>query len=589
MKLRAPGDEANDDDWTTDDQYNNPDYGDDFWNNAGLWETEAPSEASSNFSSPVPTTLQESAPTQTNSTTRAHPRVGFAGRPETSSSTSSSPFPPDLLSSRMGSSGQTNETFTTETATPIVQPVIGFPRIERELFPKPVQLKAHSSISLQENQQAVFTETTNIVTTCLKKSYSDHLQAYKMTVEYSDGPDVSYAGVVITEVTINIVISVKTETIEDLKLLTHDSASNIVHECFDGPPMYQLLGALRRDGVQVNEIVFVDKPFRSPIFGSSDASRIISNGDTSSSETKSKNNQGALIATLTIGMFVVGSVMYAYRKGKLSNLPIKVDKLRSLSAPIRKRFNGQKLRSLSESMRVKLSQSFTSSDQGSRGSSDQDGSNQSGTRARTWSGSFRRYPTGGVRPAALQKKPAFSKDFLKSPRSDDQSYTVSVGGDYDVPYEYDFQATPMSQMYGGRQKMLSTPGRSPESPGEEFSMPEDYNTVAEDASLYSRNPSVMGGAHRPQRHLGGRPMAIPGREQPRKANPFLSPTMSAPSSSDDMMSPKDQPYLDEWSMNSFTTSSPNATEATNPSPPYRHWNEKPRGSPGSKLAMPKLS
>lgn len=607
-KLKAPGtDTYDDDDWMNGDQYDDSIYEDDYWNTDDFWATAAPSPATTSL---TPETRVKQSTKQATSTGRAHPRVGFVGSSTTQSPTLSPSSTAELFSSRMDFQGNhdsvitteatsENELFQTESGTMVTQveeastqtelPMLSAPRVERELFPQPVQLKAHSSIHLQQHDPEFFAETTNLLTPCLKRAYTDHLQAYKLTVEYSDGPDASYAGVIITHMNIRVIISVVTDTIDALKLLTHDSASKVVHECFDGPLMYQYLGALRRQGVEINEIEFQDRPFRSPLFGNTEPSKVVSNGGNSSSMEEPKESRSGLIATFVVGLVVVGAVLFAHRRGKIPTIQFPSDRLGRFHSTMRAKFGNKKMGQLSQSIREKLVMSFSSSDESSRTSGDEmgSGSNQTSTRVRTWSGSFRRHPPGGVKPAALQKKPAFSKDFLKSPRSDDHSF--SVGDDYNVPDEYDFQATPMSEMYGGRNIKAA---KEPISPGDEFSMPDDYNTVVEDVSTYSKNTSILSGVQTGQpRHLQlnslGQVASV--RGQTRKHIPFVSPTRSTPSSAEDLLSPKDHAYLDEWSMNSFTTSSPHATSSADVTPPYRHWNDKPKGSPGSKLAMPKLS
>jgi hypothetical protein len=475
--------------------------------------------------------------------------------------------------------------------------IIGVPKVQRELFPDAIQLKAHSPVHLQEHDPEFFAETTNFLTPCLQRTYTKHLQAYKMTVEYSDGPDATAAGVIVTHMTIKVVISVMTDTIDALKLITHDAASKTLHSCFDGPQMYDFLGSLRREGVQINEIAFLDTPFRSPVFGDNEPVAIVSNGEKSSPMEEPKDSKAGLIATLSVGMIVVGAVLLAQHKGALPAVQIPTDRLGHLGDSIRNTATAGKKRigRVSKAIRGKFNQTSFGSDDAVAGEIDEGGS-VSGKRVRTWSGSFRRHPEGGIRPAALQKEPAFSKDFMKDPRSpgnDNNSFSV-VGDDYNVPDEYDFQATPVSEMYSGRVSSKQSPQR-PASIGDEteFSMPDDYNTVNEDMSIYSRSASVMAGL-RGSRNGDARLGRLPGNARPTsrgRPNPFVSPTRSTPSSASDAQSPKDG-YLDEWSMNSFTTSSPVAatTESSEASPPYRHWDSgKPRDSPGSKLAMPRLS
>ena len=588
---------------------------DNFWSD-GIGGTASPIQEA------TPTTKRNSNPN--GSMVQIGPMINQTGQTASPSSFSQPPQAYKLFSTRMGGGSlpfldESNATWITEplnsntssveqgnfTST-VAVPTNGTsnssrvhiapftaPLVQRELFPDVVQLKAHSSINLKQDSQAIFTQTTKFLTPCLQNAFTNNLHAYKATVEYSNGPDTSNLGVVVTYMNVNVVISVATDTIKELRSLNNKGATKAVHDCFAGPNMYQYLGSLRRQGVQVNEVAFIDTPFKSPIFANSQATNAVkSSQGNSPGRSQGKKSHVGLITSLMVGMVVIGAVFLAYRRRGFPSVQIPTDRLGHLSSSIRNSLTKDKIGRLSRSIRRKLPYLGQNSDEhgSSTNSEDIGSSSQSGTRERTWSGSFRRHPPGSIKPAALQKKPASSKDYLKSPRSDDNSFSIS--GDYNVPDEYDFQATPMSQMYGGRQSMQQ---ESPSSGEDEFSMPEDYNTVHEDMSLYSKNASVLYGSGFP-----GEMMSTPGGRSsvraPRHSSGILpnsfvaSPTLSAPSSTSDLRSPKDASILNQWSMNSFTTSSPATTTDSPEEPsPYRHWDDRPRGSPASKLAMPRLS
>jgi hypothetical protein len=435
---------------------------------------------------------------------------------------------------------------------------------------------------------------------------------------------------------INVVVSVVTDTIDGLKAMTHKSASQVVHDCFDGPQLYQFLGSLRREGVEINEIEFQGRPFKSPIFGNSNVGIISNNGDISP-----EKNRAGLIAFLTVAMLVIGAVILAHRRGKLPAVHIPAVRLGKLAGSFRKNFPGEGKLGLrtSRTLRERLYNSFyNTSEQGvSALSSDSSrissigsagvSSQQSPARERSWSGSFRRYPPGGIRPAALQKKPAYSSDLLKTPKtpksSDDNSY--SVQGDYDVPEEYDFQATPISSRSASAKipiGALSSYSKASSRTEDEFGMPEDYLTVNEEVSLYSRSASVMVGGGNlgypldPRTPIGTTTtssqsalsrISIPQQRIVVGPTGLLSPSEKSGTSSMD-----GHPFSDEWSMASFQTSSPSGMNGhtavggasasasaalqndddddASPPPPYRDWHDKPKGdSPSSRLAMPKLS
>lgn len=479
-------------------------------------------------------------------------------------------------------------------------PQFGVPSVERELFPDPVFLKAHSSVYLQQYDGELFAETTEFLTPCLERAYPEHLQAYKLSVDYNEGPDVSDVGLIITHMNIQVVLSVLTDSITELRSMTHEGATEALRTCFDGPQLYQYLGALRMGDVEINEIAFLEDDFRAPVFANNQpiSASVESNGQpsgTSNIDTEPKKSRAGLVISLCFGMVAVGAVAFAHQQGKLSGADFSTDRLKRTGSALRNKIKNLNIRKrakeATESVQENMSHSFGSS--GDAGST----SDGSKSRERSWSGSFRRHPEGGVRPAALSKKGAKSSDYIKSPSMGDE-YSFSVGDDYNVPVEYDFQATPVSTMYQGKPAV----GQQ-ESPitVDEFSMPEDYNTVNEEISLYSRNMSIAAGytsssnaGYTSSSKSSGPSQTIRRPVVPRRDSasatssslPEPTPASSAASS------PKNK-YADEWSYNSYATSSPAATsrEASEDgsTPSYRHWESSPKDSPGTRLAMPRLS
>ena len=457
------------------------------------------------------------------------------------------------------------------------------PKVQRELFPDPVKLKAHSSVHLRTHDSKFFAETTNFLTPCLQIAYPTQLQAYKLTIDYSDGPDASSRGVVISNMNIQVVVSVITDSIDALKSVTNENASKVIHECFDGPQLYNFLGSLRREGVEINEIEFQGRPFKSPIFSRSEPVGVISNN------APEKPKRAGLISSLIVLMVIVATVFLAHRRGKLPKVQLPVIRLGQFAGSIRKSFQGDKLGSMREGMNSSFSSShdqgmvsgLSSSEISSFGSTGGGSHQTPAVRERTWSGSLRRHPPGGIKAAALQKKPAFSSDFLKTPKSEYTSY--SVQGDYDVPEEYDFQATPISTMTASAKLhpnlALSNLSKASSSKTEdEFGMPDDYNTVHEDVSLYSASASAsamsgVGNNNRyPHHHKTAStttPSVISQSALSRITIPIHaavaasglllgSPTTSNDSSTTPDSSVRDdeqQMYADEWSMASFQTSS----------------------------------
>lgn len=462
----------------------------------------------------------------------------------------------------------------------------GFPKVKRNVFSDLVQLKAHSSFPLGEKEPEIFAVLQSMLTPYLQHLVGPSLHAYNLEVVYTDGDDASQRGVIVTEINVTCTLSIESDSYESLTEITHEKADEWIHHFFTGSELYQLLGELRRNGVDVNEIVALDQEFRSPIFQSTVAGVSTTNSKKVQGTSEPKSSKAGMLAAIFVGMFVVAAVFFANKGGRLPG------------------FSSQEI---SQSIR-NIREAF-SSDSESQSEIEFYKDEMPQTRARSWSGSFRRHPPGGIRPAAIQKHPAYSKAYLSkvSPSEvppnttafDDQSF--SVAGDFNIPEEYDFKQSPMSDVYS-----LKVPPRSKpwddqsmqSSQDEEFSMPEDYNTVNEDLSVYSKySQSVMGNSlrypRRADRRRGGNPfespLTSPSPSQGWSSNPFGSPTPISEESQSGAASPTKTPssdsYIDEWSVASFNTPSPSADKV-----PYRHWNEG-QNTPNSRsqLDMPPLA
>jgi hypothetical protein len=203
-------------------------------------------------------------------------------------------------------------------------------------------------------------------------------------------------------------------------------------------------------------------------------------------------------------------------------------------------------------------------------------------RERTWSGTFRRFPTGGIKPAAIQKKGAVSSDYLSTSSSgahssskshlksvndsttvhDDYSFSV-IGGDYNVGGDYGLSPRTPNRRSGTAAKGSPTAGGSP-SGREEFSLPETYDDSIhsrEEASLYSKW-SVPHGRQMPTRDTFTSPLP-----SPRRVNP--SDLDSSPHHDDESRA--------GWSMDSygFSIQSPSARQL------YRDYTTGDQSTPAS--------
>ena len=410
---------------------------------------------------------------------------------------------------------------------------INTPLISWQVYVAPVDLKASSSFDLKEKDQEVFDVLIALLTPYFQKAYSPNLNSYNAEVHYSPGDSSASDDptIVVTDMKVSVTLQCSAESIQDYGHPTVKEASDYLTSFFSGTELDNLMGNLRRNGVDVNEIVFAYANFRSPAFnGNTVAAATGSSTEqtkpTPTSSTSKGKKKSGMWAGIIAGLVVLFAVGYA-----------------SLH---HRNHQGQLVEFLSRFGRS-YSNSSVSSDSGSRRSSDlvnsthTTGNNTEVHRNRSWSGSFRRHPPSGIRPAALQKKPALSKDFLKptfpgpsslsgldspstsDPRSvsrassvvdppsttalgaeersekseeqvesldpwsnkppwhDDPSF--SVASDYNIPTEYNIRASPIPDVYNVSKVKQKAKQVQDE---EEFSMPENYSvspSVIEDMSM----------------------------------------------------------------------------------------------------------
>lgn len=226
-----------------------------------------------------------------------------------------------------------------------------------------------------------------------------------------------------------------------------------------------------------------------------------------------------------------------------------------------------------------------------RGNDEPEASDEPKTRERSYSGSFRRYPAGGIRPAAIQKEPAFSEHILKlysvasglAPPSvedasvpppiavDDQSY--SVAGDYSIQTDYVVKASPAA--YGGGR--YSNTVRAPELQDEEFSMPDEYSVAPSMMTDVFSIPSQSIMGKRPKSKSKSKDtLASPPSRQgvPNSDYPLLRLDGLDP-----VESPMSDVLMDEWSVDSFTTHQTTSTPRRNDTSSSKAgWTKPKKGS-----------
>ncbi|KAG7351673.1 hypothetical protein IV203_007721 [Nitzschia inconspicua] len=476
-----------------------------------------------------------------------------------------------------------------------------FPKVEHRVYSGPVLLKAHSAYDLSELDPEIFAVLQSVLTPYLQAEVGSTLQAYTLEVDYSAGTDEVAPGMVVTNLEVTVVLKILSNSIESLTSIDHTRASQWVRDFFSGPELYEFIAALGNNNIPVNEIVFMEQSFKSPMNTGGQVVAGIQGSNSGGGGTgqikysnSGGNNTGAVVG-ITLATLAVGAVLFLHFTGRL---------------PSKDRFYR-----FGRSVRDSLSSGTRSCDDGDDFDLADIHNVEEGKRKgrnRTWSGTFRRFPTGGIRPAAIQKEPARSEDYLgdssskgASSRSDSSKessskdsskdsssqkkstqrlsqqsavyddYSFSVDGDYNVDGDYGptTPKTPRTPKTPNRRQsnnILSPKSTSP-SGHDEFSMPEEYDTVAEDqASLYSKwsqsvNFSRFGKQQPPPHSVTGSSFGMsPLLSSPRRVTPsdIASPHRTTAGGG----------LGDEWSLASFDVKSPSARQM------YRDFNGSAAGS-----------
>jgi hypothetical protein len=471
---------------------------------------------------------------------------------------------------------------------------LNVPSVNRFVYASPIELKAHSDFQLKDMNGDIFQVLQTALTPYLVGKCGPSLKSYNLKVNYDgDQEESDVENEVVTYFQVSVVLEVVSGSILAFTNPSQQTASMDMRSFFEGQELYTFLGELRRVGVNINEIVLEGQEFRSPSFNDVNVDEVkgVPSGATPSTSSSPENGtrRVGIYAAIGAGLFVLVSLMLASTFNKQRRLRL---------------------------IRSRLSSSFSSSS-----SSDaSDILEPPATRRRTFSDSFLRHPSGGIKPAAIQKYPSFSKDFMKSsinsgleppsscagapsspslrsepsyPIPGSDAHSVSVAGDYNVPCEYELKTSPLPEYTTSLKQMR-------EDDEEEFSLP-DYSVrdeysvqLREDNSVYSQS---IKGAHAKNNRFVHRDfaaayqtnnsqLALP--KGHKSLNPFgVSPVSSNGSPSgishltnpfSPMMSPetknratlimRDGPdmiastsvsvdnYQDEWSVDSYSTASP---------------------------------
>lgn len=390
-----------------------------------------------------------------------------------------------------------------------------FPTIQHTVFSGPIHLKAHSNMDLTPLDPEIFDVVQSILTPYLQLTIGETLHAYNLEIDYAPSADEGVdEGSVVTLMEVKCIFKVISDSIEDLRSTDHDLAKKWVVDFFTGPERYniiKLIEALQQNSIPIDDIVFVNQEFKmdnivvsqanTESFGNNRANKIIENLPSNT----------AMVA-VTLSVLIAGLLFFMHYTGRLPSKKETGEISRNTRNLIRK-------------YRMK---------QG-------DDADKNGGRRRTFSGTFRRFPTGGLQKAKIQKKPAKSKHYIGD--SESASNKLSAYGD-----DYSFSH------YGGDYGPPATPSRHSSMPpmtplsrrsGDEFSMPDNYDSVHE----RSGHESLRGKAAKAANYLMSPKQKRSNYSSTKSPIPSRAPRRVT---ANDIASPHDD--VDNWSIDSYESS-----------------------------------
>jgi hypothetical protein len=388
-----------------------------------------------------------------------------------------------------------------------------FPTVTRDLHPEPLQLKAHSSIDLSDKDPEMFAAMESVLTPYLQEIIGSNLIAYDLKIEYSPGEDVQVEDIVVTNLVMTCVVTVRSDSLETLKALTHGQADKWFFDFFDGLSVYKFLGSLRDSGIDINEIVFQEQDFRSPLLNGgqviSEVNRVPTGANTPQNISEGSRTGGKIAGVFASMILIGGALLVNYKEkipwGRVKDLNLSLGSDSGSKAGDRqeKKKPWDRLLDLTQGKQPEKEKKPIG-------------------RRKTRTEAFKSKSTL-VRKAAIQKKPASSKDLVVNSKPSGKSKPLvspfnpfvepppsdrshSVAGDFDVPEEYDFseRSPTISSYSGGNVRNAGTRGKNGMD-DEEFSMPDDYNTICntvpDEYSLHCH--SILGLVDRPDDDTSG--------------------------------------------------------------------------------------
>eukprot|EP00980_Cylindrotheca_fusiformis_P007507 scaffold1559_cov114-Cylindrotheca_fusiformis.AAC.12 len=434
-----------------------------------------------------------------------------------------------------------------------------FPSVVRDLHPEALKLKAHSSFHLGDNDPEIFAALQSVLTPYLQDILGDSLVSYDLEIVYSEGENVDVDDIVVTNMVITCVLTVKSDSVQGLQLHTHVNADIWFFDFFNGSNVFKFLSNLRDEyNIDVNEIVFQDEEFRSPLLNGGNVDSEVKNDDIPPPDPPSSGGKGGAIAGALIGILIVGGILLVRYTEKIpwhwiqdwtssSETSLEDSDVFTTAGKNKKKPSPGRGKRLSAALKKKMPSSLEAFKEKFPSSG--------AIKKKFPSKETIKKKVSSVKRAAIQKKPAFSSDYptesaksraerkrkeqlaregqqpqsllnsnVFNPFNDGPSsvsdmppsdISFSIDGDYNIPDEYDFSVrspTISSHHSSSRQEeeegegpstaaaaaaaaSSSSPPSAMQNPDEEFSMPDDYNTVNDEYSIMGGHNSIMGGGN----------------------------------------------------------------------------------------------
>ena len=433
-----------------------------------------------------------------------------------------------------------------------------FPTIQHAVYSGPIRIKAQSSMDLSTMDPEIFDVVQSVLTPFLQQTVGDSLISYNLEIDYAPGRK-GISDNVVTVMEVKCTFKVVSDSIESFLGTNHVAASKWLNDFFSGPARYnvgQLVEALNSNDIPVNDIVFVTDTFDMGKSVSQANSQSFGNNPSSGAKNKGSAPSGAAMVVITLSVLFALILLYMHTTGRL---PSKAE-IGEFSLNTR-----DKTINTLDSLKERMPNTFELLNR-KRGRDNNEGG---GRRRRTFSGTFRRFPTGGLKKAAIQKQSAKSQDYL----SDSESTSAKLSA---------FEDYSFSKYGGDYAPSVSTPSRKSSIPpmtpmsrmsGDEFSMPSGY-----DESIYERSNK----SGQEQQTLLGK---FGNLMNSKRQKPEKSPVPSRAArrvTANDLASLDD---VDNWSIDSYETDVKSPTDGEL----YRGWKETGAKDSASKARKQNLS